>query len=150
MSVMSAGRKPRALVRPLRAGNSRAGARPGQFRAGEPGTAASRPEKRNDPGVSVLAQPDRAVPPRPRIARKTPARPRLWVVPDVQGASGPATSDPGTSGPGTFRPAAPGSRVPGDGAARPVVGAGGSPLVPRPRVALDDQIQSRAGIPPAP
>jgi len=169
MSVTSVGRKPKpkALVRPLRAGNSRAGARPGQLRAGEPGTAASRPEKRNVPGLSMLGQPDNTVAPRPRSARKTPARPRLWVVPDAPvavgpatcgpGTSGPGTSDPGTAGPGTFRPAAgpgtfrpaaPGSRVPGDGAARPVVGAGGSPLMPRPRVALDDQIQSRPGIPP--
>ena len=30
MSVMSAGKKPRALVRPLRAGNSRVGVRPGR------------------------------------------------------------------------------------------------------------------------
>ena len=152
MSVMSAGRKPRALVRPLRAGNSRAGARPGQLRAGEPGTVASRPEKRNSPRVWVPAQPDSAVPPRPRSARKAPPRPRLWVVPDAPATAGSATSepgvsepgvsDPGSSGPGVLRPAAPGSRMPGDAPVRPPVGAGSALLVPRPRVAPDDQIQS--------
>ena len=39
MSVMSVGKKPRALVRPLRAGNSQTGVRGGQFRPGEPGLA---------------------------------------------------------------------------------------------------------------
>ena len=34
MSVMSVGKKPRALVHPLRAGNSQTGVRGGQFRPG--------------------------------------------------------------------------------------------------------------------
>jgi hypothetical protein len=152
MSVISVGRKPRALIRPLRAGNSRAGARPGQLRAGEPGTAASRPEKPDFPGGRVPAQPDSSVPSRPRSARNTPARPRLWVVPDAPGTAGPATSEPGisdsgSSRPGVLRPAAPGSRTPGDAPVRPPVGAGSAPLVPRPRVAPDDQIQSHPAIP---
>ena len=75
MSVMNAGKKSKALVRPLRAGNSRAGERPGRIRAGEPGAAASRPEKRNVPGVSAPARPDKAVPGRPRAAGKSPAPP---------------------------------------------------------------------------
>jgi hypothetical protein len=83
MSVMNAGKKSKALVRPLRAGNSRAGERMGRIRASEPGAAASRPEKRNVPGVSAPARPDKAVPARPRATGKSPARPRLWAVPDV-------------------------------------------------------------------
>ncbi len=61
MSVMSVGKKPKALVRPLGAGNSRAGGHRGRLRAGEPGAAATRSEKRNVPGVSVAAQPGVAV-----------------------------------------------------------------------------------------
>jgi hypothetical protein len=83
MSVMNAGKKSKALVRPLRAGNSRTGERPGRIRASEPGAAVSRPEKRNVPGVSAPARPDRAVRGRPRATGKSPARPRLWAVPDV-------------------------------------------------------------------
>jgi hypothetical protein len=148
MSVMSAGKKPRALVRPLRAGDSRTGVRPGQFRAGEPGTAASRSEKPNVPGVSMPAQPDIAVPAQPRAARKAPARPRLWVVPD---APGPVTPEPRTSGaviaePGPFGavtsgPAGP--EVPADAAARRPLEARSVPVVPRPRVAPDEQIPGR-------
>ena len=84
MSVMSMGKKSKALVRPLGAGNSRAGAYRGELRSGEPGAAAHRPEKRNVPGVSVPAQPGITGPARPRAARQhPPARPRLWVVPDA-------------------------------------------------------------------
>jgi hypothetical protein len=158
MSVMSVGKKPKALVRSLRAGNSRAGEQPGQFCAGEPGTAASRPEKRNLPGVSLPAHRDAARPARPMAARKTPARPRLWVVPDEpglaapgDGAGTPGSSGPASRGPISSRPGAPGSRRPGDAPARRTLGAGGAPLVPRPRVAPDEQIPARPGIlPPAP
>ena len=97
MSVMNAGKKSKALVRPLRAGNSRAGERPGRIRASEPGAAASRPEKRNVPGVSAPARPDKAVPGRPRATGKSPARPRLWAVPDV---SRPAIAGSGGRDPG--------------------------------------------------
>lgn len=136
MSVMSAGKKPRALVRPLLAGNSRAGARPHQLRADDPGAAASRSEMRNAPGVSAPSQPDMVQPgmtvPHPaQAARKPPARPRLWVVPDVPG------------------PAEPGAPTPGTAPARPPLGAGHPPVLPRPRVAPDDQIPARPGIPPA-
>ena len=125
MSVMSAGKKPRALVHPLRAGNSRTGLRGRQFRPGEPGPPAARQEKQRVPGVSLPPQPGNAVPARPRGtvparprgARKSPARPRLWVVPDPPGP------------------------------------AGSAPLVPRPRVAPDNQIPSLPAVPavaPAP
>jgi LysM domain len=158
MGVMSVGKKPKVLVRPLRAGNSRAGAQPGQFCAGEPGTAASRPEKRNVPGVSLPARRDAARPSRPRAARKAPARPRLWVVPDEpglavpgDGAGTPASSGPASRGPVRTGPGAPGSRMPGDAPARPPLAGSGAPLVPRPRVAPDEQIPVRPGIhPPAP
>ncbi len=127
MSVMSVGKKPKALVRPLGAGNSRAGVRRGELRAGEPGVAASRSENRNVPGVSGAAQPGIAGPARPRgAARKPSARPRLWVVPDA--------ADPGV--------AAPRGAVPP--AAAPNV-AGPKVAVPRPRVAADEQIPARTG-----
>jgi hypothetical protein len=158
MSVMSVGKKPKALVRSLRAGNSRAGEQPGRFCAGEPGTAASRPEKRNVPGVSLPAHRDAARPARPRAARKAPARPRLWVVPDEpglvvpgDGAGTPASSGPASRGPVRTGPGAPGSRMPGDAPSRRPLGGSGAPLVPRPRVPPDEQILVRPGIlPPAP
>jgi LysM domain len=119
MSVMSVGRKPKALVRPLGAGNSRAGVHRGE-RAGEPGAAASRSGKRSVPGVSVAAQPGIPRPARPQaVARKPSARPRLWVVPDA--------SDPNV--------AVPNAAVPN--VAVPKV------MVPRPRVAPDGQVPIR-------
>ncbi len=136
MSVMSVGKKPKALVRPLRAGNSRAGGRPGQFRPGEPRAAASRPENRNVPGVSAPAPADNARLARPRGARKSPARPRLWVVPD--------TPMPVVSG-----PAAPESRTSGDARVGRPPAAGGVPVLPRPRTAPDDQIPAHPMAPPA-
>ena len=118
MSVMSVGKKPKALVRPLGAGNSRAGVQRSELRAGEPGGAASRPEKRSVPGVSLAAQPGIAGLARPRAAaRKPPVRPRLWVVPDAADP-GVAVPDPATSN-----------------VARPRV------MVPRPRVAADEQVR---------
>jgi hypothetical protein len=165
MSVMNAGKKSKALVRPLRAGNSRAGERPGRIRAGEPGAAASRPEKRNLPGVSAPARPDKAVPGRPRAAGKSPARPRLRAVPDAPWraaaepgghdrgpASAPAGRGPGSSPPADNRPGATGSagsgpRMGGDTPARRTPGAGSIPLVPRPRVAPDELIPGRPGAP---
>ena len=116
MSVMSMGKKPRALIHPLRAGNSQARVRGGRFRPAEPGTPAARQEKQRVPVVS-LPQPGTPAQDRPRGTRKSPARPRLWVVPDPPGL------------------------------------AGGTPLVPRPRMAPDDQIPSRPPVPavaPAP
>lgn len=135
MSVMSMGKKPKALVRPLGAGNSRAEVHRGELRAGEPGAAASRSENRNVPGVSVAAQPGMAGSARPRAARKPPARPRLWVVPDA--------ADPSVAGPDVSVP----------NAASPTV-AVPKVVVPRPRVAADEQPQARprstrpAGAPP--
>jgi hypothetical protein len=118
MSVMSVGKMPKALVRSLGAGNSRAGR--GKSRMGDPGVAASRSDKRSGPGAPVAAQPGVVGPPRPRAAaRKPPARPRLWVVPDA---------------------AAPDAAVP-EGAA-PYV-AGPKVVVPRPRVPADDQVPAR-------
>ena len=145
MSVMSAGKKPTALVRPLRTGNSRAG----RFRAGEPGTAASRSEQRSLPGVSAPGQPDSTVPARPRAARKPLPPPRLWVVPDAPGTAAP---EPGIaesviSGPVSPGPTAPGPRKPGNGPVRHPLDTGSAPMVPRPRVAPDEQIPGRAGIP---
>lgn len=130
MSVMSVGKKPKALVRPLGAGNSRAGAYRGELRSDEPGAAAHRPEKRNVPGVSVPAQPGITGPARPRAARQhPPARPRLWVVPDaaVPDAGRPDLARPELGGPGV--------------AARNA--AGPSVAVPRPRVAPDGLIPAR-------
>ena len=125
MSVMSVGKKPKALVRPLGAGNSRAGAYRGELRSDEPGAAAHRPEKRNVPGVSVPAQPGITGPARPRAARQhPPVRPRLWVVPD---AAVPDAGRPDLAGPGV--------------AARNA--AGPSVAVPRPRVAPDGLIPAR-------
>ncbi len=135
MSVMSMGKKPKALARPLGAGNSRAEVHRGEFRAGEPGAAASRSENRNVPGVSVATQPGMAGPARPRAARKPPARPRLWVVPDA--------ADPRVAGPDVSVP----------NAARPTV-ALPKVVVPRPRVTADEQPQAwprstrPAGAPP--
>lgn len=147
MSVMSAGKKPRALVRPLRAGNSRVGVRPGRFRAGEAGAAASRSEKRNVPGVSAPpAQPDGAAPPRPRTARKSPPRPRLWVVPDGPGVARPGRPEPVIAGPGAAGHVASG---PWGAGSTPPRGAGSTPVIPRPRVAPDDQIPVRPGPWPA-
>ena len=166
MSVMNAAKKSKALVRPLRAGNSRAGERPGRIRASEPGAAASRPEKRNVPGVSSPARPDKAVPGRPRATGKSPARPRLWAVPDVSrpAIAGSGGRDPGatsardTSASAKTGPASdrgrwhrasglPGRRSPGR-ASSP--GAGSIPLVPRPRMAPDDLISPRPTAPRAP
>jgi hypothetical protein len=125
MSVMSVGKKPKALVRPLGAGSSRAGMHRGELRAGEPGGAASRSEKRIVSGVSVAAQPGIAGPARPRAAaRKPSARPRLWVVPDA--------ADPNAAGPNVAVP----------NAAAPNV-AGPRVVVPRPRVAADEQVTAR-------
>lgn len=128
MSVMSVGKKPKALVRPLGAGNSRADR--GKSRAGDLGVAASRSGKRSGPGVSVAAQPGGAGPggagpawPR-ASARKPSARPRLWVVPDA--------ADPNV--------AVPDAAVP-NVAAPPVAGA--KVVVPRPRVAADEQVSAR-------
>jgi hypothetical protein len=127
MSVMSVGKKPKALVRPLGAGNSRAGAHRGELRAGAPGTAAVRSEKRNGPGVSLPAQPGITGPARPRAAaRHNPrARPRLWVVPDV--------ANPSVAVPSVSAPDAAASSV-----ARPKV------VVPRPREAADERIPAPA------
>jgi hypothetical protein len=125
MSVMSVGKKPKALVRPLGAGNSRAGAQRVELRAGEPGGAPARPEKRNVPGVSVAGQPGIAGLARPRAAaRKPSARPRLWVVPDAAGPSvaGPNVAVPNAAGPNTEGPKV---------------------MVPRPRVAADEHIPAR-------
>ena len=130
MSVMSVGKKPRALVRPLGAGNSRAGAHRGELRSGEPGAAAHRSERRNVPGVSVAARPGITGPARPRAARQYPrTRPRLWVVPDaaVPDAAGPDFSGPGLGGPDVAAPS-----IAGPGVA-----------VPRPRVAPDELLPAR-------
>jgi hypothetical protein len=125
VSVMSVGKKPKALVRPLGAGNSRASAQRGGWRLGEPGAAAPRPEKRNTPGVSLAAQPGIAGLARPRAAaRKPSARPRLWVVPD---AADPTAAMPNVAVPNATAP----------NVARPKV------MVPRPRVAADEQVPAR-------
>lgn len=160
MSVMNAGKKSKALVRPLRAGNSRAGERPGRIRASEPGAAASRPEKRNVPGVSAPARPDKAVPGRPRATGKSPARPRLWAVPNVSrpAIAGSGGRDPGansardtsasaSTGPAITGPAGSGPRMGGDARPRQSPGAGSVPLVPRPRMAPDDLISPRPTAP---
>ena len=150
MSVMSVGKKPKALVRSLGAGNSRAGAHRGELRPGEPGAAAHRSEKRNVPGVSVAARPEVTGPARPRAARQYPrTRPRLWVVPDaaVPDAAGPG---PGMPGPGMPGPGAPGPAGPDVAAPNVAVP---SVAVPRPRVAPDELIPARprstrpAGVP---
>jgi hypothetical protein len=118
MSVMSAGKMPKALVRSLGARNSRTGR--GKSRTGDPGVAASRSDKRSGPGVPVAAQPGVVGPARPgAAARKSTARPRLWVVPDA---------------------AAPDAAVPA-GAVSYVPGS--KVVVPRPRVPADDQLPAR-------
>ena len=173
MSVMNAGKLSKALVRPLRAGNSRAGERPGRIRASEPGAAASRPEKRNVPGVSAPARPDKAVPTRRRAAGESPACPRLWAVPDAprSATAGPGGGDPGATsardtsasaktgpgktgaantGPANTEPAGGGPRTGGDARPRRSPGAGSIPLVPRPRVAPDDLISPRPAAPRPP
>ncbi len=128
MSVMSVGKKPKALVRPLGAGNSRADR--GESRAGDLGVTPSRSGKRSGPGVSVAAQPGAAGPSWPRAsARKPPARPRLWVVPDA--------ADPTVAVPNVAAPSVAGPNV-----ARPNV-AGPKVVVPRPRVAADEQAPAR-------
>jgi hypothetical protein len=168
MSVMNVGKKSKALVRPLRAGNSRTGERPGRIRASEPGAAVSRPEKRNVPGVSAPARPDRAVPGRPRATGKSPARPRLWAVPDmsrpaIAGSGGrdpgatsardisaSANTGPAAAGPAITGPAESGPRMGGGARPRRSAGAGSIPLVPRPRMAPDDLISPRPTAPRAP
>jgi hypothetical protein len=127
MSVMSVGKKPKALVRPLGAGNSRAGAQRSELRPDEPGGAAPRPEKRSVPGVSLAAQPGIAGLARPRAAARKPSarpRPRLWVVPDA--------TDPSVAVPGVAVPNPAPSNV-----------AGPRVMVPRPRVAADEQVPAR-------
>jgi hypothetical protein len=168
MSVMNVGKKSKALVRPLRAGNSRAGERPGRIRATEPGAAASRPEKRNVPGVSAPGRPDKAVPGRPRATGKSPARPRLWAVPDAsrsaiagsggrdpgatsaRATSASAETGPATAGPAITGPAGSGPRMAGGARLRRSPGAGSIPLVPRPRMAPDDLISPSPSAPRAP
>ena len=169
MSVMSAGKKPKALARSLRAGNSRAGLRPGQFRDGEPGAAVSRSEERNvparpgpvrrdcavpaRPGNAMPARPGSAMPARPRAARKSSPRPRLWVVPDAPGTAAAARSEPSGPGPATSGQATSGPAISGQATSGPATsGPGtfaGTALVPRPRVAPDDQIPARPGPPPS-
>jgi hypothetical protein len=123
VSVMSVGKKPKALVRPLGAGNSRAGR--GESRASDLGVTASRSGKRSGPGVSVAAQPGAAGPSWPRAsARKPSARPRLWVVPD--------DADPTVAVPNVAAPSVAGPKV-----------AGPKVVVPRPRVAADEQVPVR-------
>jgi hypothetical protein len=119
MSVMSVGKKPKALVRPLGAGNSRADGC--TLRAGERGVSVPRSEKRNVPGWPAATQPGIAGPARPRAAARhyPPVRPRLWVVPDA--------ADPNAT---VANPAAPNV-------------AGPKVVVPRPRVAADEQIPAR-------
>jgi hypothetical protein len=127
VSVMSVGKKPKALVRPLGAGNSRAGVQRSELRAGEPGGAAPRPEKRSVPGVSLAAQPGIAGLARPRAAARKPSarpRPRLWVVPDA--------ADPSVAVPGVAVPNPAASNV-----------AGPRVMVPRPRGAADEQVAAR-------
>jgi hypothetical protein len=120
MSVMSVGKKPKALVRPLGAENSRAGVHRGELRADGPGAAASRPGKRSAPDVSVAAQPGITGPARPRAAAGKPsARRRLWVVPDA--------ADPSVAV----------SSVAAPNAAAPKV------AVPRPRVPAGEQVPAR-------
>jgi hypothetical protein len=128
MSVMSVGKKPKALVRPLGAGNSRADR--GESRAGDLGVTASRSGKRSGPGVPVAAQPGVAGPSWPRAsARKPPARPRLWVVPD---AADPTVAVPDVAAPSVAAPSVAGPKV-----------AGPKVVVPRPRVAADEQVPAR-------
>ena len=67
MSVMSVGRKPKALVRPLGAGNSRADR--GKSRAGDLGVTATRSDKRDVRGVSVAGQPGVTARPTRRAGR---------------------------------------------------------------------------------
>jgi hypothetical protein len=125
MSVMSVGKKPKALVRPLGAGNSRAD--PGRPRAGDLGVTASRSGQRNGPGVSVAAQPGVAGPSWPRASARKPSprpRPRLRVVPD---AADPTVAGPNVSAPNVARPNVAGPKV----------------VVPRPRVAADEQVPAR-------
>ena len=124
MSVMSVGKKPKALVRSLGAGNSRAGAHRGESRAGEPGAAASRSGKRSLPGVLGGSAAGSRGGPAAGGRQEPPARPRLWVVPDV--------AVPDVAGPDVAVP----------NAAAPNV-AGPKVVVPRPRVAADGQIPAR-------
>src|ERR1700722_6278290 len=122
MSVMSVGKKPKALVRPLGAGNSRADR--GRSRAGDLGVTASRSGKRSGPGVSVAAQPGIAGPSWPRAAARKPSpRPRLWVVPD---AADPTVAEPKVAGPNVAGPNVAGHKV-----------AGPKGVGPRPRGAAD-------------
>jgi hypothetical protein len=124
MSVMSVGKKPKALVRPLGAGNSRAAR--DKSRAGEPGAAASRSDKRDVRGVSVAGQRGVAGSARPRAAARhyPQARPRLWVVPD---AAYPNGAVPDVAVPSVAAPDVAGPKV----------------VVPRPRVAPDEQAPAR-------
>ena len=123
MSVMSVGKKPKALVRPLGAGNSRADR--GKSRAGDLGVTATRSDKRDVRGVSVAGQPGVTGPARARaVARKPCARPRLWVVPD---GAGPNAAVPDAAVPIVAAPKVAGPRV----------------VVPRPRVAADEQVPAR-------
>ena len=122
MSVMSAGKKPRALIHPLRAGNSQTRVRGGQFRPAEPGTPAARQEKQRVPGVS-LPPPGTAAPAPPRGTRKSPPRPRLWVVPDPPGLAGSAPLVPPPR-------VAPDDQIPSRPAVPAVAPAPGRPRVP--------------------
>jgi hypothetical protein len=122
MSVMSVGKKPKALVRPLGAGNSRTDR--GQSRAGDLGVTATRSDKRDVRGVSAAGQPGVTGPARPRAAARKPlARPRLWVVPDAAGPN----AVPDATVPIVAAPKVAGPRV----------------VVPRPRVAADEQVPAR-------
>ena len=155
MSVMSVGKKPRALVHPLRAGNSRPACEGASSARVSP--ARRRPARKSErvPGVSRAAQPGTAAPARPRGTGKPPARPRLWVVPDPPGPAGgrwsPARVAPGArSGPpparSRGRPLPPAAAV----APRPGRPSGVRAARPRgrPRVRAAGPASAPSGCPP--
>ena len=153
MSVMSMGKKPKALVRPLGAGNSRAGGRPGEVQAGGarlggiPARKAKR-SRRVDGGAA-----GNCGPPRPRATRRNPpARPRLWVVPDaaVVGRRRAGCCQAGRCQAGRCRAGPRPGRVPGRRRAGPARAAGAQAAGGSRRADPGPAAQHRAaGRPPA-
>ena len=123
MSVMSVGKKPRALIHPLRAGNSQTRVRGGQFRPAEPGAPAARQEKQRVPGVS-LPPPGTAAPARAAAGPGNRRRAR---------GSGWCRTRPGWLGAPRWYPAprvAPDDQIPSRPAVPAVAPAPGRPRVP--------------------
>ena len=121
MSVMSAGKKPRALIHPLRAGNSQTRVRGGQFRPAEPGT---RPPARKSSAFPACRCRRRAPRPGPAAGDQ-----EFAGAPAALGGAGPARADWGSPA-GTPAPGGTRRSIPSRPAVPAVAPAPGRPRPP--------------------